>query len=68
MHTLTVRAIILNFIIVLQIFLMLAKDIASTLLLILSFIWNCLVVFRRCVTALNDHITYFSSHFNVNEL
>jgi putative flippase GtrA len=68
MHTLTVRAIILNFIIVLQIFLMLAKDIASTMLLILSFIWNCLVVFRRCVTALNEQINYYSSNFNVDDI
>jgi putative flippase GtrA len=52
----------------LQIFLMLAKDIASTLLLILSFIWNCLVVFRRCVTALNEQINYYSSNFNVDDI
>jgi hypothetical protein len=69
MHSLTVRAIFLNFIIVLQIFLMFAKDVASTLLLILSFCWNCVVIFRRCVTVLNDRINYYSSHhFNVDNI
>jgi hypothetical protein len=58
----------LNFIIVLQIFLMLAKDVASILLLILSFIWNFLVVFRRCVTALYEQLTYYSRHFNVDDI
>jgi hypothetical protein len=47
---------------------MLAKDVASTLLLILSFIWNCLVVFRRCVTALYEQLTYYSRHFNVDDI